>query len=225
MRNKDKPWFDDQCRHAFGLKQEAHLQWTRDRSRVNWKEYIRRQVRVNETYSEVQRQLSDRKRDVLMNLQPHISNGPLLSLRCSAQVRHCLLLLVRVVYRCVGRLVRLICCRIILTASSPGELLVRPSPAIRLLGLPPLPSGRERSSLLLDLEACGGTDPLGMFPLFFKKTAAVIVARLSVVFPRLVRLSSFPACWRQANVYPNSERSTVLLCCQLPIDLHNISIV
>ena len=23
--NKDKPWFDDQCRHAFGLKQEAHL--------------------------------------------------------------------------------------------------------------------------------------------------------------------------------------------------------
>ena len=26
--NKDKPWFDDQCRHAFCLKQEAHLQWT-----------------------------------------------------------------------------------------------------------------------------------------------------------------------------------------------------
>ena len=26
VRNKDKPWFGDQCRHAFGLKQEAHLQ-------------------------------------------------------------------------------------------------------------------------------------------------------------------------------------------------------
>ena len=26
--NKDKPWFDVQCRHAFGLKQEAHLRWT-----------------------------------------------------------------------------------------------------------------------------------------------------------------------------------------------------
>ena len=24
VRNKDKPWFDDQCRHAFGLKQEAN---------------------------------------------------------------------------------------------------------------------------------------------------------------------------------------------------------
>ena len=38
VRNKDKPWFDDQCRHAFSLKQEAHLRWTRDRSRVNWDE-------------------------------------------------------------------------------------------------------------------------------------------------------------------------------------------
>ena len=24
-RNNDKPWFDDQCRHASGLNQEAHL--------------------------------------------------------------------------------------------------------------------------------------------------------------------------------------------------------
>ena len=37
MHNKDKRWFDDQCRHAFGLKQEVHLRWTRDRSRLNWK--------------------------------------------------------------------------------------------------------------------------------------------------------------------------------------------
>ena len=35
VRNKDKPWFDDQCRHAFGLKKEAQLRWTRDCSRVN----------------------------------------------------------------------------------------------------------------------------------------------------------------------------------------------
>ena len=52
VRNKDKPWFDDQCRHAFGLKQEAHLRWTRDRSRVNKEEFVRYQVRANETYSE-----------------------------------------------------------------------------------------------------------------------------------------------------------------------------
>ena len=32
LRNKDKPWFDYQCTHVLGLKQEAHLQWTRDHS-------------------------------------------------------------------------------------------------------------------------------------------------------------------------------------------------
>ena len=34
--NKDKPWIYDQCRHAIGLKQVAHLWWTCDCSRVNW---------------------------------------------------------------------------------------------------------------------------------------------------------------------------------------------
>ena len=72
VRNKDEPWFDDQCRHALGLKQEAHLRWTRDRSRVNWDEFVRYQMRANETYSEAMRQFSDRNSDVLMNVQsPH----------------------------------------------------------------------------------------------------------------------------------------------------------
>ena len=66
VRNKVKPWFDDQCRHAFGVKQEAHLRWTRDRSRVNWEEFVHCQVRANETYSEARRQFSDRNRAVLM---------------------------------------------------------------------------------------------------------------------------------------------------------------
>ena len=57
MRNKDKLWFDDQYRHAFGLKQEVHLRWTRDRSRVNWEEFVRCQVRANETYSVAKRRL------------------------------------------------------------------------------------------------------------------------------------------------------------------------
>ena len=35
VRNNDKPWFDDQCRHVFGLRQEVRLRWTSDRSRVN----------------------------------------------------------------------------------------------------------------------------------------------------------------------------------------------
>ena len=40
VHKKDKPCFEDECRHAFGLKQEAHLWWTCDRSRVNWEEFV-----------------------------------------------------------------------------------------------------------------------------------------------------------------------------------------
>ena len=53
---------------------------------------------------------------------------------------------------------------------------------------------------MLDLDPYGGTDPFGMFPLFFKRTADVIAPRLSEVFRRFVHLGSFPACWRQDNV-------------------------
>ena len=55
----------------------------------------------------------------------------------------------------------------------------------------------EVKRLLLDLDPYGGTDPLGLFPLFLKRTADVLAPRLSVVFRRLLRLGSFPACWRQ----------------------------
>ena len=61
---------------------------------------------------------------------------------------------------------------------------------------------REVKRLLLDLDSCGGTDPLGMFQLFLKRTADVLAARLAVVFRRLLRLGSFPVCWRVANVTP-----------------------
>ena len=43
---------------------------------------------------------------------------------------------------------------------------------------------------------------MGTFPLFLKGTADVMAPSLSVVFRRLVRLGSFSACWRQANVTP-----------------------
>ena len=55
--------------------------------------------------------------------------------------------------------------------------------------LPPMSSGRMRR-LLLDLDPYGGTDPVGMFPLFLKRTANVMSPHLSVVFWRLVRLGS-----------------------------------
>ena len=50
----------------------------------------------------------------------------------------------------------------------------------------------EVKRFLLDLDPYGGTDPLGMFPLFLKKMADVLAPCLSVVFQRVLRLDSFP---------------------------------
>ena len=144
VHNKDKPWFDDQCRHAFGLKQEAHLRWRviahwltgKSLSTVKW-----------ELMKPTQRPSISLVTETEMYLwmsSPLISGGPLSSLQCSAQVHHCLHSLVRVMDWCVSRLVRLICCRIILTASSPGRLLICCSLVIHLLVLPSLRSGRVR---------------------------------------------------------------------------------
>ena len=91
----------------------------------------------------------------------------------------------------MSRLVRLTCCRII-----DPPLTCHPSPSLTTFAF----RSSEVRRLLLDLDPYSGTDPLGMFPLFLKRTADVIAPRLSVMFRRLVRLGSFPACWRQANV-------------------------
>ena len=60
----------------------------------------------------------------------------------------------------------------------------------------------EVRHLFLDLDTYGGTDPLGMFPIFLKRTADVMAPCLSLVFRQLVCLGSFLACWRQTNVTP-----------------------
>ena len=129
---------------CFGLKQEAHLRWTRDRSRVNWEEFARYQVRANETYSEAKRQFSDRNRDVLMNIQsPHKWWSTLTSavFGSSSSLPPLVSEGGGLVCESVGKADLL---WIILTASSPGRLLIHRSLVIHLLVLPLLRLGRVR---------------------------------------------------------------------------------
>ena len=84
-------------------------------------------------------------------------------------------------------------------------------------------SSREVRRLLLDLDPYGGSDPLGMFPLFLKRTADVLAPRLSAVFRR--RVGQFPGLLETGQCHPYSKGSTVPLCCQLLTDFHNICIV
>ena len=82
----------------------------------------------------------------------------------------------------------------------------------------------EVKRLLLDLDPYGGTDPLGMFPLFLKRTADVLAPCLSVVFRRLLRLGS-SLLGGDRPMSPPFQKSIVLLCCQLPTNFHDTSIV
>ena len=67
---------------------------------VNWEEFVRCQVRANETYLEAKRQFS------LVTFLGMPS--PLLSVWCSARVRHCLRLLAGVVAWCESLFVKVI---------------------------------------------------------------------------------------------------------------------
>ena len=199
----NKPCFDDQCRHAFSLKQEAHFRWACYSSRVHWEEFVRCQVRSNKTYSEAKHQYSVRNINVLVyaqslhkwwstlksavfglnsSLPPFVGGGG--GLVCEA---------VRKADLVSNNFDRKQC-----KDSFDLALTCHPSPRFT--------SSAFRSSevrrLLLDLDHYGGSDPLGMFPLFLKRTSDVLAPRLSVVFRRLVCLGSFPVCWRQANVAP-----------------------
>ena len=78
-------------------------------------------------------------------------------------------------------------------------LTCRPSPNLTIFAF----RSSEVSRLLLDLDPYGGTDPLGMCPIFLKRTA--MLWPLVLVFRRLVGLGSFLSCWRQVNVTPISK--------------------
>ena len=211
VRNKDKPWFDDQCRHAFGLKQEAHLRWTPDRSQVNWEEFVCCEERANETYLNAKCQFSARNREVLMNdKSPH---------KWLSTLKSAVFGLSSSMPPLVGGMVCESVGKADLSDHFDGKqsresvdlpLTCHPSPS--------LTSFASRSSevrrLLFDLEPNEGSDPLDMLHLFLKRTANVLAPCLSVVFRRIVLLGSFPACWRQANItpIPNGPPS----CCLLP---------
>ena len=170
MRNKDKPWFDDQCMHAFGLKQDANIWWTRDRSRVNWDEFVCYQVRANETYSEAKRRFSDRNRDVLMNVQsPHKWWSTLKSVVFGSSSS--LPPLVRegggLVCESVGK-ANMQSDHFDSKQSSEAVDLpppCHPSPSLTTFAF----RSSEVRRLLLDLDPYGGTDPLDMSPLFLRE--------------------------------------------------------
>ena len=153
VRNKDKPWFDDQCRYAFGLKQELIFGGPLIAFGLTGKSLFAVKWELMKPTRRPSVSLVTETGLFLWMSSPLTSGGPLLSLQCSVQFCHCLHLLMRVVDFCVSLLVRLICCRIILTASSPGRLLICSSLSPRLTSFAFRSKGVRH--LLLDLDSYG----------------------------------------------------------------------
>ena len=133
------------------------------------KEFVRYQVRANETYSEAKRQFSNRNRDVLMNVQsPHKWWSTLKSAVSGSSSS--LPPLVSegggLVCKSVGKADR----QLQLDHFDSKQyreavdlpLTCHPSPSLTTFAF----RSSEVRHLLLDLDPYGGTDPLGMFPLF-----------------------------------------------------------
>ena len=153
-------------------------------------------MRANETYFEAKRPFSDRNRDVLVNIQyPHKWWSTLKSAVFGSSSS--LPLLGGLVCGSVGK-ADLLSDHFDSKQSREAvdlRLTCHPSPSFTTVAF----RSSEVRCPLLDLGPDGDTDPLGMFHLFLKRIADVMPPRRSVLFRWLVRLGSFPACWRQAN--------------------------
>ena len=168
---------------AFGLKQEAHLRWTSDRSWVNWEKFVRYEVRANETYSEAKHQFIDRNRDVPTNDQsPHKWWSTLKSAVFGSTSSLPLL-----VSEGGGKVCESVGKADLLSNHFDSKqsreavdlpLTCHPSPSLTTF---PFRSSEVRR-LLLDLDPYGGIDPLGMFLLFLKRTADVMAPILVYCF-------------------------------------------
>ena len=173
-------------------------------------------MRANETNSKANHQFSDRNRDVLITVQsPHKWWSTLKS----------------AVFGSSSSLPPLVSDKAVLLLEYFDSrqsreavdlpLSCHPSPSLTTFAF----RSSEVRRLLLDLDPYGGTDPLGMFPLFLERTADVMAPRISVVFRRLIRLVSFTACWRQANVTQIPKDPPFSSVANYRPNIHNISIV
>ena len=220
-RHGDMPWFDESCRSAFKRKQTAYNSWRRSRTELNYQLFRASQRDANLVYDTAKRAFKLRCRDKLAQ---------------ASNSRTWWCTLKESVFGTESSLPPLM--------KPGGALVADPASKADLLssffdskqsrediGLPhscpPKPKlssfafrSRAVHKLLLNLDSYGGVDPLGFFPLFFKEIAPVFSSKLSVVFRRLLKEGSFPACWRCANVVPVPKEAAS----SMPKDYRPISI-
>ena len=221
-RMKDKAWFNDSCRRANEVKQHAYHQWARNKSRDLWNDYIRLRSNAITIYATAQEENYIHLRVSLGNVtQPHKWWS---TLKASLfGVDSALPPLRRAdgdLEFHPGQKAEILSSTFMNKQSDWSPCLpasCHPQPGITGLAF----RSADIFKNLIDLNAHGGVDPNGIFPLFLKKLARVFAPKLSKLFRILLSSGSFPKEWRCANITPIPKGNS---CTQFPSDYRPISI-
>ena len=222
FRNKDKAWFNSDCRRAHQEKQEAYHLWQRNPTHLTWSNYTRLRTVASTVYAAMEKEYNDSiKNDLLGIMQSNkwwstyksalfgigMTVPPLLepdgSLTHDPKVKASLL-------------------ADVFDQKQSNDKLRMPQSCFPDAKLTTLAfRSREIEKLLLDLDAYGGAGPDGIFPLFFKKAAKVLSPKISVIFRKDSRAGVFSTCWRVGNITPLSKCGSSSSC---PSDYRPITI-
>ena len=71
-RNRDKAWFNADCRRAYLEKQEAYKLWRRNRSPLTWENYTRLRTEAQQVYASAEREYNETIKETLReSMQAH----------------------------------------------------------------------------------------------------------------------------------------------------------
>ena len=206
FRNKDKAWFNDNCKQAHHEKQEAYHLWRRNPSHLTWSNYTELRAAASAIYAIVEKEYNDNiKNDLMGIVQPSrwwsTFNSALFGIDMS-----------------VPPLIKPDGCIThdpkekaslfadVFGSKQSNEKLQMPQSCVPDAKLTSVAfRSKEIEKLLLDLDSYGGAGPDGIFPLFFKKSYKVLSPKLSVIFRKESRAGAFSSCWRFGNVTPLSK--------------------
>ena len=200
---KDKSWFNPQCRAAYRDKQNAFRLWSRNRFNLLWENYCRYRNAANIIYRDAQRDYNKHLQEILSGANnPHkwwaslksslFGNASAIPPLCRSDGS--LSFVPEDKARIFSDFFRSKQCADVVSL----PLSCFPEPHLLSLAF----RSKEVETLLSDLDPYGGTDPCGMFPLFFNKVSHILAPKLSKIFRILIRKGSFPVCWRTADVTP-----------------------
>ena len=222
FRNKDKAWFNSDCKEACLEKNEAYNLWRRNRSHLTWNNYVRLRSAAQDVYALAEREYNLGIKDTLLGAtQPHkwwstfrsalygIDDGMPPLLKPDGCLTHC-----------PKEKSNLLANKFDEKQSS--EVLELPQtcyPEAKLTSI--AFRSRELKELMLNLDPYGGAGPDGIFPLFFIKTADFLAPKISVIFRKLARNGLFSLFWRAGDITSISKSGTPGSC---PSDYRPISI-